>query len=120
MTQKRKFIKKGELIAIIAVLIISVVLLVLFKYNDDKKQGYNVANIYVFDELYKQVVLEENKEKQTFVIDASLEVTIVCEKGEIYFYKSQCPDKVCIHAGKLSKKHQSAACLPAKVSIVIT
>ncbi|HYE68792.1 MAG TPA: NusG domain II-containing protein, partial [Anaerovoracaceae bacterium] len=34
------------------------------------------------------------------------------QDGSIAFVESDCPDKVCIHAGKLKMTGQFAACLP--------
>lgn len=59
--------------------------------------------------------------KQPYFIDVSAEYPskILVEPGQISFYKSSCPDKICEHYGKLSKKGQVAICLPAKIIIKI-
>ncbi len=60
-------------------------------------------------------------------LDRPREVTIEGENGMILtlvFYpdgaavtSSQCPDKVCVHTGKLTQAGETALCLPAKISL---
>ncbi len=46
-------------------------------------------------------------------------VTIICDGKSAYFIHSDCPDKVCIKAGKLSMSGEWAACLPNGVVLKI-
>lgn len=46
-------------------------------------------------------------------------VTVVYGGGEIYIKDSSCRDKICVNAGHLSKKGQSAVCAPSRVSVEI-
>lgn len=39
--------------------------------------------------------------------------------GEAAFIISDCPDKICVHTGRLKKSGQSAACLPNKIIVRI-
>ena len=57
--------------------------------------------------------------EQGYVIrpDASPAVTIRVEPGAIYFEQADCPDKLCVAAGRLTRPGQAAVCLPARVSI---
>ena len=41
------------------------------------------------------------------------------EKGKISFKENNCPDKICISAGKISQPGQVAVCMPAKLIIEI-
>ena len=49
-----------------------------------------------------------------------LTVTVQVENGRIRFASSDCPDRVCVHSGWLSTAGQTAACVPAGVSIRVT
>ena len=42
-----------------------------------------------------------------------------CEDGSFAFVESDCPDKVCIRAGKLKMPYHYAACLPNLVVVTI-
>lgn len=46
-------------------------------------------------------------------------VTVVYGGGEIYIKDSSCRDRVCVNAGHLLKKGQSAVCAPNRVSVEI-
>ena len=48
-----------------------------------------------------------------------IELTLEVTDGRIRFRQSGCPDKICVHSGWLSKRGQTAACLPAGVSVRI-
>jgi len=55
-------------------------------------------------------------------VDASyspegLSVRIAVRGGSVGFVASDCPDKICVHTGFLSRPGQSAACLPNRVAI---
>ncbi|MCR5725676.1 MAG: NusG domain II-containing protein [Treponema sp.] len=47
------------------------------------------------------------------------ESTILIENGSACFTDSPCTNKVCIHAGKLKKTGDVAACLPNAILLVI-
>lgn len=44
-------------------------------------------------------------------------VTVEIRNGAVWFVQSECPDRVCVHSGKLSKAGQSAACVPAGITV---
>lgn len=46
-------------------------------------------------------------------------VTVVYGGGEIYIKDSSCRDRICVNAGHISKKGQSAVCAPNRVSVEI-
>ena len=52
-------------------------------------------------------------------IDADLPVTLIVEDGKIFFTDSVCPDHLCEGFGRISRKRESAICLPARVSVYI-
>lgn len=47
-------------------------------------------------------------------------VTVKCENGEIFVEDSDCPDKVCIRSGKVSKAGEGIICAPNRVAIEIS
>ena len=77
------------------------------------------AEIYYYSKLVETVDLNSGEDK-TFSIPQDQNVVIHLYKdGAIAFVKSDCPDKVCIHAGKLRASGQFAACLPNGIIIKI-
>lgn len=78
-----------------------------------------VAEVYVGEELVRTVVLTGG-EQEVFRVPSreQVELTVHAE-GEISFTHSDCPDQVCVHAGRLRRPGQSAACLPNQVIVRI-
>ena len=42
------------------------------------------------------------------------------EKNAIGYLDADCPDKLCVNTGMLTRRGQTAACLPAKTVIILT
>lgn len=45
---------------------------------------------------------------------------VLVEKNAIGYIEADCPDKLCVNAGMLTRRGQTAVCLPAKTVIVVT
>ena len=106
----KKLITLQDLI-IIFVILLSAVLLLLFKSNEIGK----TAVIRVDGKEYKTVNLESDGKTEISVNG----VSVVYGCGEIWVENSTCHDKICVNAGHLSKKGQSAVCVPNRVSVEI-
>ncbi len=116
--EKRKLFGKGDLILILSVAAIAAIMFFLLRFDSgDSLKG----EIIVDGEVYKTVELKEGQSER-FVIDntkSGIKCEILAENGEIKFVSSQCHDKICIAAGALSHKGDTAACLPAGVLVRI-
>lgn len=57
----------------------------------------------------------------TYVIDGAIggTNTLVIEDGAAYLADADCPDQLCVHMGKITKKGQSIICLPHQVVIEV-
>ena len=60
-------------------------------------------------------------ENQTFVVTDENHSynTIVIENGQVWINQADCPDKLCVKQGKISKNGQSIICLPPKLTILV-
>ncbi|MCH5190271.1 MAG: NusG domain II-containing protein [Oscillospiraceae bacterium] len=96
---------------VIGIILLAAVLLLLFKSNEIGK----TAVIRVDGKEYKTVSLTNDGKTEISVNG----VLIVYGGGEIYVENSTCHDKICVNAGHLSKKGQSAVCVPNRVSVEI-
>ena len=56
--------------------------------------------------------------KKRTILDCG--AVIVCDGKSVSFESSDCPDKVCVNTGKLTKDGEWAACLPNKVFLKVT
>lgn len=112
-----KFAKKTDVFIILVVIIISIVGLLVYRFIFSDKPAK--AEIYYKSELVEIVDLTNAKEK-TFSIAQNKNVAFqVFSDGSICFSESNCPDKVCIHSGRLDTIGESAACLPNEIVLKI-
>ncbi len=105
-----KFFKRTDMLIIIGLIAVSVASwgIYNFVFAGDRVK----AEIYYNSDLVKTVDLSGGKD-MTFSIPQDKNVVFHLYKdGSIAFVESDCPDKVCIHAGKLKTAGQFAACLP--------
>ncbi len=114
-----KFIKKTDLLLIFSLLVISI-FLVLIQKDKSKTSKDVLAEVYYYKKHLQTIELSKAKNTTLNYPEAPEVFLEITEKGEIYFAHSDCPDKVCIHAGKLSVVGQSAACLPNGILVKIT
>lgn len=112
-----KFAKKTDIIIIAAVALLGLAIWLLYKYIFLEK-GY-FAELYYKSELVERIELSKAQEG-TFSIPELPEVVFrLYGDGSIAFIESDCPDKVCIHSGKLKQAGQFAACLPNEIYVKI-
>lgn len=115
--EKIKLFRKTDIV-IIAVIIAAAVLFWIV-YNSIFAGKAAKAEIYYYSELVDTVDLVAGQER-TFSIPQEDDVVFRLDKeGNIQFIQSDCPDKVCINAGKLHMVGQSAACLPNGIVVKI-
>lgn len=116
MEKNKRFFARTDIIVIAVILALALAAWLAFMLSGGDGR---TAEIYVNRKLYKTVNLETAADPQTIEIDAELKVVIEAANGTIRFVSSQCPDKICVNTGTLSRPNQSAACLPAGVVIKI-
>ena len=46
--------------------------------------------------------------------------TLTIKDGYAYMSDANCPDKICMHQGKINKKGQTITCLPNKITVSIS
>lgn len=75
----------------------------------------------------KAIVLHDGREIASFDLSQDTEYDfkdiyinkIIVKDGYIYINDADCPDKTCVHSGKISKSGQTICCLPNKLIIRI-
>ena len=113
MRSKRTF-KTKDVILLATLLIVAIISFFIIH----SKPNENLEAVIVKDnQTYKIINLNEVEQPYQINIDGSIPVIISVEKNSIYFKNSECPDKICVNTGRLSKAGDIAVCLPAKVSI---
>jgi len=113
---KGKVIRKPDFI-IIGIAVIAALALLYFQRTGE---GHRIARVTVDSKLIEEIDLDTQTEKTVIKPDSDFDVVIVAENGEIYFESSACRDKICVKTGHLSKKGDTAVCLPAKTVVSIS
>lgn len=112
-----KFFKRTDIIILLVIIAAAIICFLIYENYASYKPA--VAEIYYYSELVQTVGLNSGVD-QTFTIPQDENVVFhLYPDGGICFEQSDCPDKVCIHAGKLHSVGQSAACLPNGIILKI-
>ena len=110
----QRFMTKKELLIIIMVILISVITLFAMKIWESKETV--VAQVTYDGSVVEIISLTEDR---IYHIDALLPVTLKVYEGKICFINSVCPNHDCEGFGLISLPHETAICLPARVSVQI-
>ncbi|MBQ2963799.1 MAG: NusG domain II-containing protein [Clostridia bacterium] len=110
-----KLLKPIDLI-LIAVLVLGCAGFSLYTKHSTKSA---TAVIYIDGEIYQKTALEAVEKPYELTLPCSPKATLLIENGAVSFCKADCTDKVCVNTGRLTKRGDTAACLPAKVVVVI-
>lgn len=116
MKMESKIFRRKDLILILPCLIIAGFIL-LWYYQQPSAIG--IAVVEKDGQEVCRIDLSKQQKEEIISIGGKMNVKLKVEPGAISFYQSDCPDKICIRTGKLTKPGQSAVCLPGKVSVRI-
>ncbi|AHV95319.1 NusG domain II-containing protein [Paenibacillus sabinae] len=110
--------KRADVLLVAVVLIAALAFLVPRYFGNDAKENELVANITVDGKHYRTVKL--TKEEQTIDIrtERGYNILKVHDYG-IEMYDADCPDKVCLGFGFISRPKQTIVCLPHRVLVEI-
>ena len=111
--EKKKYIR--DLILVGVLLIAAVLALFLLRNRQEKETGSNaVVTVRTAD---GEAIYPLNKDG-VFSLNGGTN-TLVIENGEAWVSEANCPDKICMGMGKISKNGEFIACLPNQVIIVV-
>lgn len=111
----KKWFKKSDFILILVLLILAAVVFTAYNLMH-RSDGEARCQIYYEGTLVQTLDLSE---AHIFRLDQNPNVRFEIKDNSIAFIESDCPDKVCVHSGYLSRPGQMAACLPNRISIQI-
>lgn len=114
----RKKINRYDIALILVIIAASVLVLVYGSMNTVKK-GKKIAYVYSDNRLVGEYTLTEGYKKEFKVEGGSGHNTVHIEDGEIWIQEATCPDKICLHQGKISNDGELIVCLPNKLMITI-
>jgi hypothetical protein len=117
MKSKIKFFKRTDIIILAAIIAAGLTGFSFWKACASDRPA--AAEIYYCSELVETVDLNTGEER-IFTIPQNENVVFhLYPDGGICFEKSDCPDQVCVHSGKLYTVGESAACLPNGIILKI-
>ncbi len=111
--ERKKYIR--DLILVGALLIAALLVLLVIRNRQERKTRTDaVVTVRTAD---GDAVYPLNKDG-VFSLNGGTN-TLVIENGEAWVSEANCPDKVCMGMGKISKNGEFIACLPNQVIIVV-
>lgn len=118
MKVSRPYFRKSDLIIILLVVLTAVTGFAFLYLRAGGNNTPSVAEIRVNTKLIKEIDLTKVTAPYEIEIQGNFPVNIEVSSKGVKFISSDCPDKLCIHQG-LIKSNESAACLPAGVSVTV-
>ena len=116
MDKSRLTFRKGDLLAIVLVLVLAAAVALFFVPNRGTTENAMVQ-IYRDGKLMQELSLESD---QSILITGEYENTVVIRNGRACIGQSNCPGEDCVHSGWISSPGRSVVCLPNRVEIRIT
>ena len=113
---KRSFIKKIDILIIIIILAAAGGL----SYGQSSAQGGNaeiICELYVDNKPRRQINISNDGE---ITVPGREHVVLTVKDHAVAFTKSDCPDRICIKTGYISRPGHMAVCLPNRISVKIT
>lgn len=107
---------KAELILVIVLITIAVCIYIYLNVINPKYGA--TVQILVDGEVTQEYDLYSSQ-KVTIETENGGQNILVIDNGECYLEDANCPDKLCVKQGVISKSGQSIICLPHKVVITI-
>lgn len=113
--ENRKLFSPFDLIGIAVVILITVVCFILpFQKSDEL-----IAVVRIKGEVVDKVELSKITDTYEKEYLGDKKVTVEYSPDGVSVISSECPDKLCVHTGKIKNVGASSVCLPAKVSVTI-
>lgn len=107
--------RKKEIIAVLILILIAVILFVGIRVFVEDKGKY--VKVYVNEKLTKTFDLEIDQEY--FIETKRGYNLLVIKDGKARVLDADCPDKICVDKGAISKNDESIICLPHNVVVTI-
>ena len=107
--------KKKEIIAVLILVLIAVVSFVCIRFFVENKGKY--VKVYVNEKLTKTFDLTKDRE---YFIETKFGYNLLIIKNErTRILDADCPNKICVNKGYISKNGESIICLPHHVVVTV-
>ena len=106
---------RNDRLLIAILFVVSFLPLAFFAYPSSEE---NVAVISVAGEVQALLPLSGERQEKKITTPEGSNVVVV-ENGRVTVSEADCPDKICVAAGHISRTHEAIACLPHKLLVEI-
>ena len=107
--------RKKEIIAVLVLVVIAIVSFVVIRVFDEGKGAY--VKVYVNEKLTKTFDL--NKDQKYFIETKKGYNLLIIKDGKARVADADCPNKICVDKGAISKNNESIICLPHRVVVTV-
>ena len=112
--EKKKYTR--DLILVGALLLVALLLFFLVRNGQDRATGTDAVAVVTVDGA--EVGRYPLNKSGTFPLNNGSNILVV-ENGEAWVSEANCPDKVCMGMGKISRNGEFIACLPNRLIVVV-
>lgn len=107
--------RKKEIIAVLILVLIAVVSFVCIRFFVEGKGKY--VKVYVNNKLTKTFDL--NKDREYFIETKVGYNLLIIKNNKVRILDADCPNKICVNKGYISKNEESIICLPHHVVVTV-
>ncbi|MBQ8260317.1 MAG: NusG domain II-containing protein [Clostridia bacterium] len=104
--------KKRDIILIASILVVAIAFLLIVELT--KEEGAGVV-VKVDGVEVAEYSLSKNG---TYPLNGGTNILVI-EDGRAYLSDANCPDKLCVHQGKISRTGEVITCLPNKLTVTV-
>ena len=104
--------KKRDIILIASILAIAIALFLVVELTKEEGAGVTVK---VDGVKVAEYSLSKNG---TYPLNGGTNILVI-ENGKAYLTDANCPDKLCVHQGKISRTGETITCLPNKLTVTV-
>ncbi len=108
--------KPGDYLILVLVIAAALMMMILTYQQETTRK---IAVIVQDGEIIKRIDLNEIDKPLVIAYEGEYPGIIEAENGRIRFLEADCPDKVCVRTGWISRNGQIAVCLPDNIMIKI-
>lgn len=104
--------KKRDIILIASILVVAIALFLIVELTKEAGAGVVVKVDGV------EVAEYSLSKNGTYPLNGGTNILVI-EDGRAYLSDANCPDKLCVHQGKISRTGEVITCLPNKLTVTV-
>ena len=104
--------KKRDIILIASILIVAIAFFLIVELTKEEGAGVTVKVDGV------EVAEYSLSKNGTYPLNGGTNILVI-ENGKAYLSDANCPDKLCVHQGKISRTGETITCLPNKLTVTV-